>query len=41
MLASIMTGGQYAFEESAVDDVQFGLNRILDGIDRLIADREP
>lgn len=36
MLASIMTGGQYAFEESAVDNVQFGLNRILDGIDRLV-----
>jgi AcrR family transcriptional regulator len=39
-LASIMPGGQYAFEESPVDDVEFGLNRILDGIDRLIADRK-
>lgn len=40
ILASIMAGGQYAFEESPVDDVEFGLNRILDGIDRMIADRK-
>jgi AcrR family transcriptional regulator len=39
-LASIMTGGQYAFEESPVDDIEFGLNCILVGIDRLIADRK-
>jgi hypothetical protein len=35
-----MTGGQYAFEESPVDDVEFGLNCILDGIDRLIGARK-
>jgi hypothetical protein len=35
-----MTGGQYAFEESPVDDVEFGLNCILDGIDRLIGVRK-
>jgi len=39
-LASIMTGGQYASEESPVDDVEFGLNCILDGIDRLIGARK-
>jgi len=39
-LASIMSGGQYGFKESPVADVEFGLNCILDGIDRLIGRRK-
>lgn len=36
ILASII-GGQPVFKESPVDDVEFGLNRILDGINCLVA----
>ena len=39
ILASII-GGQPVFKESPVDDVQFGLDRILDGINCLVALRE-
>jgi AcrR family transcriptional regulator len=38
-VASIMRGGQYGFKESPVDDVEFGLNCILDGIDHLVRTR--
>jgi AcrR family transcriptional regulator len=40
ILASIMYDGQYASGESRVDDVEFGLNRILDGIGCFIANRK-
>ena len=40
ILASIMYHGQYASRESRVDDVEFGLNRILDGIGCFIANRK-
>lgn len=41
ILSSIMTGAQYTFDESPVDDVEFGLDCILDGIDRLVTGRKP
>jgi hypothetical protein len=41
ILSSIMTGAQDTFDESPIDDVEFGLDCILDGIDRLVAGRTP
>jgi hypothetical protein len=41
ILSSIMTGAQYTFDESPVDDVEFGLDCIFDGIDRLVTGRKP
>ncbi len=40
ILASIIASERSAIEEPPVDDVEFGLNRILDGIDSLIAARK-
>jgi len=41
ILSSIMTGAQDTIDESPIDDVEFGLDCILDGIGRLVAGRTP
>ena len=41
ILASILTPSQYASEGSTIDYAEFGLDRILDSLDQLIASQKP